>query len=188
MTLVQKRYPDTIRVILSGYADQTSVMRTVGPAHVYLAKPCTPQQLMEVIARPLAVRNLLSAPHLRRAVSGLSTLPNAPETFLALEKEIRSPRSSAASIAAVISRDVAMTAEILKLTNSAYFALSTRVATPLQAVQLLGIETVQSLVLQVGIFRQFHGNTRTAPLIESLNKYSLAIADLAQTITNAEKA
>lgn len=41
LTRVQKQYPDTIRVILSGYADQNSVMRTVGPAHVYLAKPCT---------------------------------------------------------------------------------------------------------------------------------------------------
>lgn len=186
LTTVQKRYPGTIRVILSGYADQTSVLRTVGPAHVYLAKPCTPEALVRAIARPLALRELLAAPRLRRVLSGLSTLPSAPDVFLLLEKEIRSPQSSAASVASVIAQDVAMTAEILKLTNSAYFTLSAKVTTPFQAVRLLGVETVESLVLQIGIFRQFSGDTRTAPMIKALNDYSLRVACLAEAITNAE--
>lgn len=183
---VQKLYPGTIRVILSGYADQTSVLRTVGPAHVYLAKPCTPEKLVEAIARPLALRELLAAPTLRKVLSGLSTLPSAPGIFLALEKEIRSPQSSVASVAAVIAQDVAMTAEILKLTNSAYFSVSAKVTSPFQAVRLLGVETVESLVLQVGIFRQFAGHGATAPMIVALNDYSLRIASLAEAIAEAE--
>ena len=186
LATIQQRHPGTIRVILSGYADQTSVLRTVGPAHVYLAKPCTPETLIKAIARPVALRKLLSAPGLRQALSGLSTLPSAPDIFLALEKEIRSPQSSTASVAAVIAQDVAMTAAILKLTNSAYFTLSARVTSPFQAVRLLGIETVESLVLQVGIFRGFTGNARTAPMIAALNEYSLKIAGLAEAIAEAE--
>ncbi len=186
LSSVQKRYPEAIRVILSGYADQTSVLRTVGPAHVYLAKPCTPEALVQAIARPLALRDLLTAPRLRRALSGLSTLPSAPDVFLSLEKEIRSPQSSATSVATLIAQDVAMTAEILKLTNSAYFTLSAKVTTPFQAVRLLGVETVESLVLQIGIFRQFTGDARTAPMIKALNDYSLRVASLAEAIAKAE--
>src|SRR5512145_1423172 len=52
---VRARTPGTIRVILSGYADAESVLRTVGPAHLYLAKPCDPATLMQAIARPVAL-------------------------------------------------------------------------------------------------------------------------------------
>ncbi|CAA6603204.1 Response regulator containing a CheY-like receiver domain and an HTH DNA-binding domain (fragment) [Rhodospirillaceae bacterium LM-1] len=53
LELIREKYPGTIRVILSGYADSESVLRTVGPAHIYLAKPCDQHLLQEAIVRPL---------------------------------------------------------------------------------------------------------------------------------------
>ena len=43
---VQKRHPEAARIILSGYAAKESVLRTVGPTHQYLAKPCDPRELV----------------------------------------------------------------------------------------------------------------------------------------------
>src|SRR5271166_243028 len=37
---VKKLYPQTVRLVLSGSADAGSIMRAVGTAHQYLAKPC----------------------------------------------------------------------------------------------------------------------------------------------------
>jgi response regulator RpfG family c-di-GMP phosphodiesterase len=37
---VKKRHPETVRLLLSGYADPSSIMRSVGTAHQYMAKPC----------------------------------------------------------------------------------------------------------------------------------------------------
>ncbi|TAN58838.1 MAG: response regulator [Rhodospirillales bacterium] len=183
---VRKLFPGTIRVILSGYADSESVLRTVGPAHVYLAKPCDPLMLKDAITRPLALRKRLSCPEMRTLLAGLTSLPSLPDVFLNLQAELQSPRSSAASVAEIISRDVAMTAEILRLTNSAYFSTPAKVTSPLLAVRTLGLEIIQSLVLRIGIFRQFSGSSNVVPLLQELNDYSLSISKLAEAIAKSE--
>jgi len=47
--------------------------------------------------------------------------------------------NSAATVANIIKSDMAMTAELLKLTNSSYYSTSTTVSAPLQAVRILAI-------------------------------------------------
>lgn len=178
---VSKRHPETIRVILSGYADDESVFRTVGPAHIYLAKPCNPPALRQAIKGRAALRRLMKGTELRRLLGGLSFLPSVPRLFLDLVAELRSPRASAATAAEIIGRDVAMTAELLKLTNSSFFAVNAVISSPLQAVRILGLEIVQTLVLQLGIFRQFQGTEQIALQIEALNTYSQALGDVAET-------
>lgn len=185
---VRRLYPGSIRVILSGYADEESVLRTVGPAHLYLAKPCDPATLVEAIARPLALRRLLSSEGLRVALAQLANLPTPPELFFRLESELRSPAASAASVADIIGHDVAMTAELLKLTNSAYFSVSGRAATPLQAVRILGLDIIGALVLRIGIFRHAEANDANAAVVAALNHYSLHVAALAERIAEAEGA
>ena len=186
LNTVRDRYPGTVRIILSGYAAQDSVMRTVGPAHLYLAKPCSPDVLLSAVTRPLALRKLLSSPQLRSILSGLTTLPSLPEMYLALETEFRSENGSAQAVANIISGDMAMTAELLKLTNSAYFSSVGRVSTPLQAVRILGFETVQSLVLRIGIFRQLSATGGTVMLMRSLDSYSVRMGMTARALAEAE--
>jgi len=183
--IVRQRHPETIRVILSGYADVESILRTVGPAHIYLAKPCDAETLHAAISRPIALKRLLSTQSLRAMLAGLSNLPSLPDVVLKVSDELRSPQCSAKSIATLIDQDVAMTAELLRLTNSAYFSVAGPVTTTLQAVRTIGLETVQALVLQIGIFRQFTGNPAITPLLDALTDYCLAIANLAEAIAGS---
>jgi HD-like signal output (HDOD) protein/CheY-like chemotaxis protein len=182
---VRQRHPETIRVILSGYADTESIFRTVGPAHVYLAKPCSPEALHQAISRPVSLKRLLSAPALRAVLAGLSNLPSLPEIVLRLDEELRSPQCSPKAVAALIDGDVAMTAELLRLTNSAYFSVAGPVSTTLQAVRAIGLEIVRALVLQIGIFRQFSGNAALAPVLERLTGHCLTVAGLAEAIAGS---
>jgi HD-like signal output (HDOD) protein/ActR/RegA family two-component response regulator len=183
---VRRRWPQTIRIILSGFAEQGSVLRTVGPAHIYLAKPCDPQSLKDAIERPLALRRHLASLDLQAVLGGLANLPSAPGPFTALDAELRSPTASAGSVARILSDDLAMTAEILKLTNSSFFALHARVTSPLQAVRTLGIEIIRTLVLQIGIFRQLGGGSVKPALLEALNRYSLLQGRLAEDVARDE--
>lgn len=188
LNTVRSQYPGTIRIILSGCADQDSVLRTVGPAHFYLAKPCDPDELQKAVCRQISLRKLLDHPRLRATLAGLSNLPSLPTVYLQLQTEIMSPGSSAKSVAEIISRDLAMTAAILKLTNSAFFSTAGNISTPLHAVRLLGLEIVQALVLKIGVFRQFNGKPEIAPLLEALTLHSLSVASLAERIAAAEGA
>jgi len=48
---VKEHFPGTIRLVLSGHAEQSLAMKCIGVAHQYLAKPCDPAALKNTIAR-----------------------------------------------------------------------------------------------------------------------------------------
>jgi len=183
---VQKRHPDTARIILSGYAEKDSVLRTVGPTHQYLAKPCDQEMVVATIERVLGLRGLLASEGLRRLVAGLRTLPTPSAVYFELLRELDSADASAASVAAIISRDIALTSQTLRLVNSAYFALPTKATTSLQAVQLLGLETIKSVVLSAGMFSQYLGDEGLTSTLETLNRRCFAIGVVAKAIAEAE--
>ena len=51
LTHITARYPHTVRIILSGYADGEMMRRAVGLAHQYLSKPCEAARLQEIVTR-----------------------------------------------------------------------------------------------------------------------------------------
>ncbi len=183
---VRRRYPGVLRIILSGYSEAESVMRTVGPAHQFLAKPCSDQTLIRVIRRALELRRMVDSAKLRSLLAGIKNLPTPSDTYYALMKYIELPQASANGVAEIIGRDMAMTAELLKLTNSAYFTMPSRVTSPLQAVRILGFETLRALVLRIGIFRSFTGLEAMGRLMDDLNHDSFRVARMAERIARLE--
>lgn len=186
LTRVRDLYPDTIRIVLSGFAQREAAMRTVGPSHQYLSKPCDPAILANVIRRALSLRRLLKSEELRQAVTAMGPLPSPPHSFAAMLSELESEDASAASLAATIEHDTAVVAQLLKLTNSAYFGLATRVSNVETAIQMLGFETVKALFLMSGLFGQFTGPTDLASLMERVGERSLKISLIARRLAEAE--
>ncbi len=183
---VRRRHPGVLRIILSGYSEAESVMRTVGPAHQFLAKPCSDKTLVDVVRRALELQRMVDSAPLRALLAGIRNLPTPSDTYYALMKYIELPQASANGVAEIIGRDMAMTAELLKLTNSAYFTMPSRVTTPLQAVRILGFETLRALVLRIGIFRSFKGLEALGRLMDDLNHDSFRVARIAERIARIE--
>jgi HD-like signal output (HDOD) protein len=183
---VRKRHPGTVRLILSGYVEGESVLRTVGPAHQFLTKPCDSETLTNAIDNAVQLRELLQSEEIKTVLAGLHTLPTPSGIYFELMEEIKAPYSSARSVAKIIERDAAMMAETLKLTNSAYFTLSSRVTSPLQAVQLLGFEILQALIVKVGIFSQFSDSGGFGAVVEAFGRQANKIAQLARIIARVE--
>lgn len=183
---VRRRQPRAVRIILSGYAQDEAILRTIGPAHQYLAKPCDAKIVVDTINRAMKLRRFLNNKDLLELVSGLDHLPSPPEIYARLLRQLDSSRSAVTNIADTISEDLAMTAQTLKLTNSAYFALPQKIDNLHQAVLLLGTDTLKALVLAAGFFRQFSGNSRIGGKIEMLSKRCLGIGMTAHAIASAE--
>lgn len=185
---VKEQFPGSVRIILSGYADEEAILRTVGPAHQYLAKPCDSKLLISTIERAIGLRKFLASQEIQLMVTGVERLPTLPKTYFELTECLASPRASAAAVAKIIEKDVAMLAQTLKLTNSAYFGLPTTVESPLQAVRLLGFETIRSLVLMIGVFDQFKDDPHVERVIGRLSERSNSIGALARAICVYERA
>ncbi len=186
LSRVRALSPATVRIILSGYAESDAILRTVGPAHIYLAKPCSAEALRQAVLRQIALRALLEDPALRALLAGLGNLPSLPDVYARLQEELISANSSPRGIAAIVAEDVAMTAELMRIANSAFFAASGHVTSLLSAVSLLGVEVIQTLVLRIGVFRQFSGKPEQAQVLEGMTRHSLIAAEIAQHIVVME--
>ena len=185
---VKCRFPQCFRIILSGQADQQTILRAVDPTHQYLAKPCDTAELKKRLTRALAVRGLLKNKELQGVVSRLQALPSLPSLFLEVTKELDSSEPSLPRIAHLISEDMAMTAKILQLVNSAFFGLRCRISSPMHAVQMLGLDTLRALVLNTHVFYKFNAQTLGEAEICYLWKHSLAVASFAKHIAESEQA
>ncbi|MBI4833029.1 MAG: HDOD domain-containing protein, partial [Candidatus Lindowbacteria bacterium] len=64
-------------------------------------------------------------------------------------------RSDSSEMAEAISRDQLLTANILRIANSAYFGLSQKVSTVSRAIVVLGFEAVKSIALSASVIEAF---------------------------------
>jgi len=184
---VKRRFPQCFRIILSGQADQETIMRAVDPTHQYLAKPCDTNELKRRLTRAFAVRGLLKNPELEAVISKLQALPSLPCLYLEVTRELESRDPSIPRIARVVSEDMAMTAKILQLVNSAFFGLRCQVSSPIQAVQLLGLDTLRALVLSTHVFDKFRTVCLREEEVAYLWRESFAVASFAKRIAEFEK-
>jgi HD-like signal output (HDOD) protein len=152
---VQERFPNVIRIVLSGYFEKEAALRAVPVAHQFLAKPCDPEQLREAVDRSCRLSNMLPDEAIRRVVGAIGELPCLPLTVATLMEALQQPDVPLHEIGRIIERDVGITAKVLQLVNSAFFGLLREVTTVRMAVSYLGLDTLKQLVLSVEIFRTF---------------------------------
>lgn len=149
----RNEHPETARFVLSGQAELQNVMRAVPLAHQYLSKPCECTVLEGAVARALELKRLLGDGTCRHALGEIDSLPSLPDTYAEITRALTDPESGIDSIAEIIERDMAMSAKMLQLVNSAFFGLPRQVSEISQAASLLGIDMMRDLVLAVEVFR-----------------------------------
>lgn len=183
---VKRLYPETIRIILTGQSSEDAIINTIGVTHQFLDKPCEPERLKNVILRALFIKSLMTSPVLETIVSGIDSLPSLPELYQEVREKVADPESSMQDIGACIERDVAMSAKIMQLITSAFFGHFKNVNTPSRAVNILGIETVNTLILSMDIFRQYEERDNLAFSLKGLWEHSLLTAKAAKAIAVME--
>ncbi len=185
---VQKRSPQTLRMVLSGQSDRETILRSVNPAHQFISKPCEGEELKSRLIRAFALKDLLQNPGLRELVAKLDHLPSLPRVYLQLNEELRRAEPSMERIDELIGADMAMTAKILKLVNSAFFCLPCEISRASHAVKLLGLDTLRTLVLTAHVFEQFQSPLLAVEEMQEISDHSLAVSHSARKIARFEQA
>lgn len=182
LTTIQEQYPHAIRIMLTGQADDDSIMRTVGVVHQFLAKPADPDILKQVILRASVLQNLMADERLKKLVSSIDNLPSLPETYSKLQLALKNPDSGLGDVAEIIEQDLAMSAKVLQLVNSAFFGLYKHIESPFRAVNLLGMDTIKALVLGVGVFSEMKSPASKIFNVNGLWSHSMSTAAFAKKI------
>jgi putative nucleotidyltransferase with HDIG domain len=86
----------------------------------------------------------------QQIIREVESLPQFPDNIIYLQKLIGDPNSELTDIARQISTDPALTADLLKLVNSAQFMLPKRVDNIVEAVKLVGMKGLRNLLYTHG--------------------------------------
>lgn len=184
---VQKAHPKMVRIILSGHADQDLAMKSVTSAHQYLSKPCEKELLVSAVNRACSLRDLMGKKALQNVVTAIGTMPSMPSLYSEIMRALNSGSSSMALVGEIISRDMGMTAKVLQLVNSSFFAMPRHVATPLEAAVILGIDVLKTLVLTLEVFSAYKQSTMEILPITRVQAHCFATGVLARKIARLEK-
>lgn len=179
---VRSKYPHTVRIILSGYVDQDTLLKTVDLAHQFISKPCEDSDLKATIARAFVMKELLDQEPLKRVVVHIDALPSLPALYLELVETLQTDAASFQKVGEIISKDLGLSVKLLKMVNSSFFGLPQRVSSPAKAVSLLGLDLVRGIVLACGTFDKFKGLKFRGFSIEQMWDHATDTAAIAKVV------
>jgi HD-like signal output (HDOD) protein len=105
-----------------------------------------------------------------------------PATYFEVLKRAESPHCTIESIAEVISHDPTLTVRLLQMVNSPACAMGKKVTNPAEAVAMLGLDAVKSLVLCLQVFAESAPAQDSGISSEQFWRHSFSVAKLASKI------
>ncbi len=187
LEIVKRKYPQMVRIALSGQSSKAEVLRTVGPVHQYLPKPCDAETLKTTITHVCSFQKVLANPKLQALVAQLESLPCISSFYSELIEELHSEDASIQKVSGIILQDVGMTVKILQMVNSAFFGVRQHVQNLSQAVILLGLETIRTLAISAKIFSCFETAHLKQFSIHSLWRHCMEVGEHAKHIAQIEQ-
>lgn len=181
---VHQSFPSVIRAILTGQPDRKDFSQIMAVSHYLLWKPAKFEELNVLLNIIKDTCDSLHDENMLQLVGGINCLPSLPPLYNRLNSLIEDQVASSATIAATIEEDMSMTAQVLKLVNSAYFNVKRRIESIQDAISYLGMDMLSQLVLAQHLFSQCsEQESRTFELAE-LWQHSLCTASMAKAIVS----
>jgi HD-like signal output (HDOD) protein len=175
--------PSTARIILSGYAEEEAVFRSTRVAHQFLSKPCDLDELRNTIEEIRGCMESVEPEAIRDLIGQLEQLPALGDVYDELVDAMDRDNSSNEALGRIVSKDVALTAELLRLINSAFFGLSRQVESVAQAIGFLGVDVVRAIVAGHSLFSGAGGGVVD---VDEVASRSQGVAALARTVFRME--
>jgi putative nucleotidyltransferase with HDIG domain len=185
LTHVRDQHPTTIRMILS--ATTRPGLATI-VSHRLLSKPCNVDELSVLIKRSCALHERSGEVEAFRRTMATTALPSRPGVYMELNQVLTDPDWQPHQVSAVLERDVAMSAKVLQLANSALFGLTSTVTSVRDAVMYLGVDTIRSLALTAEAFGKVapHGSTEFS--LDDFQAHAMLVARITASILPAGRA
>ena len=114
---------------------------------------------------------------LGKILMNVGDLPALPQITNRIIELTADPESTNQEICDLINRDQVLVAKVLKLVNSAYYGLPRKVASVSEAVALLGMQTLRTLVVGASVYKTLAGmKKKSVGNYEEIWRHALACA------------
>jgi HD-like signal output (HDOD) protein len=120
-----------------------------------------------------------------RIVAHETELTSFPDIYFKLKEEAESPKASVRTLTDLVSRDMGLTAKLLKLANSPLYGLPESVESIERAIAIIGIQELSTLALGITAINYFHGIPPELVDMRRFWRHSISTGLIAKIIANA---
>lgn len=164
LSRIKDLYPNTVRIILSGYADEKLVMKALlkNIARTYLFKPWENTELAELIEYLFETEKLLQS-NLLSMINNAEDLPTIKSSYSHILSLIDQD-AEISVVAKAIMEDQTVVGKILHIANSAFYGLKT--GSVMEAIKYLGLKAIRDIVFSTPIMDTFIVSGRLAGIMD----------------------
>lgn len=112
----------------------------------------------------------------------MESLPTLPNIVYELSQVINDPMSSTGDVESLMANDQSLTTTVLRLVNSAYYAIPGGVSSLSRAIGYIGFDTVNQLVLSTSILQALEINGKCPFDLNEFWKHSVGVGIASETI------
>lgn len=187
LTIIKNRYPQVVRIVLSGQAEEDSVIRALSVAHQYVSKPCNAEKLKSRVQKACFTGDSLAKFEIKEKISKTNLLSSSYRNYQSIISELSKTNPSIDKISDIILCDVAMSARCLQITNSSFFGHDQDILDIKKAVKMIGVERIRLLIEKTTVFNHIEVDSKLFS-VELFNIESSLAAKEAIKISKNENA
>ena len=124
--------------------------------------------------------DIMQSKSIKQIIDDMPNVPTMPNIVAEALNIIGNPKSNINQLSGIISKDLSLTSQILKLVNSSYYGFPNQITTINKAMALLGFNQVKSLILSVAL-----KSIMVTPSGKNLWVHSIRCAIACQNIANS---
>lgn len=181
LTQVRDLAPQVARVLVAGGVCDERAVEGQRIAQRVLPDDVEPADFAEALAQLLKQRELIESPQLRAVLGRVGQLPAAPEVHARLVKRLRDPNATLHEMAGLVAEDAALSTQVLRLANSAYFGRGQAVMSLEGAAGRLGTRLLTSVVLAAEAYGRF-GPVAKGFSIDQFQQHASLVARIASAL------
>ena len=173
---VRELQPGAVRIALADPAMAEWTEQVEGDLHRLFIKPLEPDFLIGAVESLDIEDDVTSVRAVRAFVGGLGRIPSLPSLYSELVALLQREDAGMGEVARLIRRDLGVASQVLKLANSVHCASDRPVSELGQALAMLGVDSLRSLVLFRGLISSFDSPRPQGLDLEQLWLHSFQVA------------
>ena len=145
---VKERYPYMLRIVLSGQCDEETIIRSIGNAHQFFAKPCDIEKLTTMLGRVFVFLDRVPAEETKSLLMGAIMVPMIPARINELVSNLDSGPEDSSKISEAMGKSIFLSANLFRLVNSQFFVTSEGVYDIEKAVEILTPRIIKRIIME----------------------------------------
>lgn len=183
---IMRSAPLTNRIAIADDRNRQYLKNSLNLVHQWVMADDLKAKLRGAVERVLVVSDICGSQDIKDLLSEIEVIPSIPSLYKEMLQLLNDDEASIHDVGHLIASDIAMTAKVLQLVNSAFFGLCRRIHSAEEAAVFIGIDTLKGLVLSLQAFAALSVDGISDQYVDEMWRHAVTTAAFARSVAMCE--